>query len=292
MPDSNKEFAVPSLRTSRLLSLCHRLYFNPVFLGLESMDLSRPALWVGNHTLFAMLDIPLLSHALRERGVMLRSLGDRGHFRVPVWGGLLQRGGMVLGSRENCAALMQAGEHILVFPGGAREVWRRKGEAYQLIWKKRTGFVRMAMEHGYDIIPFASLGPDEAFDILADANDVQASRAWKWLNKSLPLEDMTRGGEGIPPLVKGLGPTLVPRPQRQYFAFGERIETIGLAGKVDDEDVVWALRERVAESVGSQLESLKAYRADHRPSGWSRLRRRLAPVSVNVLGKSGKGKAS
>lgn len=290
MSGSDKEFVAPSLRIARLMSLGHRAYFNPVYLGLEEMDLSRPALWVGNHTLFAMLDIPLLSHALRERDVVLRSLGDRGHFQVPVWGSLLQRAGMVLGSRENCAALMTAGEHILVFPGGAREVWRRKGEAYQLIWKKRTGFARMAMEHGYDIIPFASLGPDEAFDILADANDVQASQAWRWLNKALPLDAMTRGGEGIPPLVKGVGPTLMPRPQRQYFAFGQRIETSGLVDKLEDEASVWALREQVAESIEEQVERLKAYREEDRSSGWSRLRRRLAPLSERAPEKSERGK--
>lgn len=199
---------------------------------------------------------------------------------------------MVLGSRENCAALMKAGEHILVFPGGAREVWRRKGEAYQLIWKKRTGFARMAMEHGYDIIPFASLGPDDAFDILADANDVQASQAWRWLNKALPLDAMTRSGEGIPPLVKGVGPTLLPRPQRQYFAFGQRIATSGLVDKLEDEAAVWALREQVAESIEEQVERLKAYREEDRPSGWSRLRRRLAPLSEQTSTKPGRGKKS
>lgn len=46
---------------------------------------------------------------------------------------------MVLGTPENCAALMQAGQSILVFPGGGREVMRRKGEAYRLIWKRCRG---------------------------------------------------------------------------------------------------------------------------------------------------------
>ena len=54
---------------------------------------------------------------------------------------------------------------------------RRKGEAYRLVWKQRTGFARLAIEHGYDIIPFGSVGPDEAFDILFDANDVMGFRS-------------------------------------------------------------------------------------------------------------------
>jgi hypothetical protein len=38
---------------------------------------------------------------------------------------------------------------VLVFPGGGREVTKRKGEAHKVIWKERTGFARMAIEHGY-----------------------------------------------------------------------------------------------------------------------------------------------
>ena len=65
---------------------------------------------------------------------------------------------------------MKAGENILLFPGGAREVAKRKGEAYQLVWKKRLGFVRLAVEHSYRILPFASVGQEDAFSIILDAN--------------------------------------------------------------------------------------------------------------------------
>ena len=37
---------------------------------------------------------------------------------------------------------MERGEAILVFPGGGREVMKRKDEDYVLIWKERLGFVR------------------------------------------------------------------------------------------------------------------------------------------------------
>ena len=79
---------------------------------------------------------------------------------------------MIEGTPENCAALMQQGESILVFPGGSREVMRRKNDGYALFWKQRTGFVKMAVAHGYDILPFASVGPNESFDIHYDAYDI------------------------------------------------------------------------------------------------------------------------
>lgn len=276
MPASTDEFAGLSPRLAHLVTALGRAYFDPVFLGLESLDRQRPALWVGNHTLYGMLDTPLFIERLLQEGVVVRALGDRGHFRVPVWGRALAKGGMVLDSPDICAALMKSGQHVLVFPGGAREVMRRRGEAYQLIWKQRTGFARLAIEHGYDIIPFGSVGPDEAYDIVWDADDIRRSRLWAWLSRQLPLAALTRDGDTIPPLVRGLGPTLLPRPQRFYFGIGPRLPTVHLAGRASDAEAVWALREQVAEAIGQQIGQLMDYRLADRSLNWSRLRRRLA----------------
>jgi hypothetical protein len=42
---------------------------------------------------------------------------------------------------------------------------KRKGEAYKLIWKKDTDFVRMAAKLDAIIVPFAALGADDAYDV-------------------------------------------------------------------------------------------------------------------------------
>lgn len=274
-------FDPPSPRQMRRSFALPRRWFYPEFLGLWELDLKRPALFVGNHTLFGLTDAPLMiEHLYTQYGVMLRGLGDRGHFQVPYWGPFLERNGMVLGTPENCAALMRQGQHVLVFPGGGREVMRRKGEAYRLIWKQRAGFARMAIEHGYDIIPFGSVGPDESYRILLDADDVQNSAAWRWLAKRFPLDEMTRGGDMIPPIPRGLGPTILPRPQRYYFGFGPRIPTEHLQGRQGDKDVVWAVREQVAKAVESQIQRLLSYRSEDRLQNWSLLRRWLAPLQV------------
>lgn len=271
------EFTPPSPEQIRRFFRLARWYFNPEFLGLWEQDFSRPALFVGNHTLWGLTDAPLMiEHLYTHYGVMLRGLGDRGHFNVPGWGKVLVKNGMVLGTRENCSALMQAGQNILVFPGGGREVMRRKGEAYKLIWKKRAGFARMAIEHGYDIIPFGSVGPDESYRILLDGNDVTQSRAWDWLNKRLPLNDATRNGDMIPPFVRGIGLTMIPKPQRYYFGFGDRIRTEELQGQQEADNVVWQVREQVKEAVEGQIRRLLDYRRQDRRSNWSIPRRWLA----------------
>ncbi len=273
------DFQPPSKTAMRAMFAPLRTWFSPVFMGLEELDLQKPALFVGNHTIYGMTDATLMiEHLYTQHDLMLRSLGDRFHFNIPGWGKLLVKNGMVLGSPENCSTLMQAGRSILVFPGGGREVMRRKGEAYTLIWKKRTGFARLAIEHGYDIIPFASVGPDDALKILLDGNDVMATRLWQWLADNTPVNNLTRKGDMLPPLVRGIGPSMLPRPQRYYLGFGERIPTAQVQGRQDDADVAWAIREQVAAAIEDQIEQLKAYRLEDREQNWSRLRRWLAPI--------------
>ena len=273
------DFQPPSVKSMQRMLRVANAWFSPLFLGLDKRDLSKPALWVGNHTLYGLFDVPLLVEYLyREQGVFVRGLGDRAHFAVPGWSQLLVKAGMLLGTPQNCAALMQSGQHVLVFPGGGREVMRRKGEDYQLIWKNRSGFARLAIEHGYDIIPFGALGADENFDILLDARDVSRSRLWTLLDGYLKLSERTRGGDMIPPLVRGIGASLVPRPQRFYFGFGKRISTARLQGKSEDARRVRALRGKVAKAIEEQLDMLIDYRQQDRPQNWSSLRRFLAPV--------------
>lgn len=238
-----------------------RAYHRPLFYGLENIDPKKPSLLVGNHTIFGMLDIPHLGSAIyRERGVMVRSLGDRAHFQIPGWGELLKSVGSVVGTRENCARLMQAGQHVLVFPGGGREVAKRKGEAYKLIWKERTGFARMAIEHGYPITPFASVGPEECYDILVDANDVMKSPIGKFLDRTGITKKFLRDGELIFPVARGLGFTMIPRPERFYFWIGQPIDTRRFAGKHDDKEALLAIREETRAAVEGGIAKLLSIR--------------------------------
>ena len=249
-----------------------RAYFRPVFCNLDSLDLTRPALFVGNHNLYA-IDVPLLLDAIqRKHQVHLRALGDRVHLEIPIWRDILSKGGMLEGTPENCHHLMQQGESILVFPGGSREVMRRKDDGYDLFWKKRSGFARMALQHGYDIIPFAAVGVNECFDIHYDANDIAQLPITQFLVKHFNMQDRVRGGDLFIPIVTGLGWSTLPRPERFYFSFAQRIATAHLT--VNDENI-WQLREQTRLAVEQQIDDLLRLRAQDREQHWSWLRRKL-----------------
>lgn len=245
-----------------------RVYFSPRYYGLHNLRATRPTLLVGNHTIYGMLDPVLMGvEVYRRRGLFIRGLADHAHFAVPLWRDLLAAIGAVDGTRENCAALMRAGATILVFPGGGREVAKRRGEQYKLIWKQRTGFARLALAHGYTITPFASVGPDDAYTILVDANDVMRTPLWAVLKRIGVARELLRDGDAIMPIARGLGLTPFPRPERFYFSFGKPIDPRDLTGGRMDESALLVLRDRVAADVESQIEKLKVRRRRDQDKG-------------------------
>jgi len=214
--------------------------------GLEHLPVDRPALLAGNHTLWAVLDSPLLLLAVFEaRGVLPRTVGDHLHFRVPAWRTLVERFGVVDGTPDTIRALMRAGEWVLVFPGGAREVFKRRGERYALLWGGRTGFARLAIEHGYPVVPVSLVGAEDVYDIVLDADDLLSSPLGPLLRRIAPRSDV------IPPVVHPL-----PRVERFYFHFGEPIETRHLTGRERDGRTCFALREQVRQAIEAGIARL------------------------------------
>jgi 1-acyl-sn-glycerol-3-phosphate acyltransferase len=232
----------------------------PKIYGIENIG-DGGVLLVGNHTIYGFLDLPFMMAELwkRER-ITVRGLGEHAHYAIPVWRDVLAMCGMVRGTRDNVRALMRDGQNVLVFPGGAREVNKRKGEKYQLMWKERLGFARLAIEHDYPIVPFAAVGAEEMLDVVVDdSNPVYARFA-------AVVERLTKWPIQRP--VRGVGLTPLPRPERLYFWFGEPIATA--ARKPED------VRDEVKAAIEGGIAFLHDERENDPHRGLlPRLRRRL-----------------
>jgi len=63
-------------------------------------------------------------------------------------------------------------------------------------------------------------------------------------------------GLPLPPLVRGIGPTLLPRPERLYFWFGEPVDTSGYGGAGDDDTAARAVRDEVKAAVEEGIQTL------------------------------------
>ena len=245
------------LRAARVLLAPWRALTDPRIDGFEGLPAGGRYLLVGNHTTLGVFDVPFLVLDIHERtGVLVRSLGERQHYRVPLWRDLLTRFDTVSGTRENARRLLAAGQAMLVFPGGGREVARRRGDHYPLVWRERIGFARLALEFGYPIVPFSMIGVDEMWDVVADADDALFAPA-RALAKRLDVDP-----EMLFPIVRGLGPTPLPRPQRIYGRLATPIDARGFGTSWDDTAAAAELRDRVREAVAGGIEDLKAERDD------------------------------
>ncbi|OBI52971.1 lysophospholipid acyltransferase family protein [Mycobacterium sp. E796] len=244
---ANAAASVPDAPSSAEIAVALRLIeplrkvINPKVYGIDEVA-ERGALLVGNHTVLGALDLPLLCAELWERGRLVRGLGDHALFKVPGWRDMLKRVGVVEGTRANCAELMERGELILVFPGGAREVAKRKGERYKLMWKNRMGFARLAIQYGYPIVPFASVGADDAVDIVVNADNPILAPERLFVEKVLGSPDSW-------PIWRGIGPTPIPRLERQYYWFGRPISTASLSGSQDDDPTVRKVRDSTKAAI-------------------------------------------
>jgi 1-acyl-sn-glycerol-3-phosphate acyltransferase len=238
----------------------------PKLYGLEHLP-TDGSLLVGNHTIYGLLDVPfMMAEIWKHRRLAIRGLGEHAHYAVPIWRDLLTVGGMVRGTRDNVRALMRERQTILVFPGGSLEVNKRRGQQYQLLWRERIGFARLAIEHGYPIVPVAAVGADEMLDVIVDQNTPIYGQFARVYEKLM--------GFPTPPIVRGVGVTAIPRPERLYFWFGEPIDTTGFGGSFDDTSAGRALRDEVKRAILVGIQFLRDERdQDPNRSLLTRLRR-------------------
>ena len=235
------------------LSALSKVYFTPTFIGAEQLDASQPAMYVGNHSMYGVLDSPMLiDYLYNEHQVAVVSIADHSHFYLPLWRSVVKKFGAVDGIPAYVREAMQQGYSILVFPGGGREVLKREGEQYHLIWKQRYGFLKLAQEFGYDIVPFAALGGDEVFDIGFDANKVVQHQYFQKLLQVPQLSRLLRKGEVIPSLPKHFIPKRLPF----YFKFMPRQSLM----HIENLEQLQQFRDLIAAEIYTGLADLRVLR--------------------------------
>jgi 1-acyl-sn-glycerol-3-phosphate acyltransferase len=194
--------------------------YRPYVDGLHDLPRDGRFLLVGNHTQSGTEGFLIPYLVRREIGMRVRPLADRSFGNMPgPAGDLLAACGAVVGAPETARELMRHNEPILVFPGGGREIAKFKGEENTLRWQGRTGFARISIENDYPIVPVGLIGGDDVYRSLI-------TREGRWGRFSQNLSKKLSGRTDMTmPLMRGIGPTLIPRPQRMYLLFGAPIDT-------------------------------------------------------------------
>jgi len=211
----------------------------------------KPVLIVANHQLVG-LDLSLIvSELIEQRDIYPRGLahpilfaganffgGDGGGGGGNNMASDYKKYGAVQVSPRNYYRLMETGQTAMLFPGGVREVFHGKDEAYQLFWpENKIDFVRTAARFNATIVPLSAIGAADSANILIDAPDMLnlpfglGDRVANASRSIMPARfDMDNEGElfAAPLLAPGI-------PARHYFVFGKPFDTTLIDPKNKDQ---------------------------------------------------------
>ena len=175
-----------------------RTYHQHQVVGVDNIPRQGPALVVMNHSL-ATYDGFLLAGAVYLRhGRIVRTLGDRRIFRVPVLSRLASKLGFVEGSPLAGEKLLKDGHLVLVAPGGMKESLRPSSHRYEILWNNRPGFARLSLSTGAPIVLAACPCADNIYRIYKNVLTPLVYERFR-----MPL-----------PIARGLGLSILTRPVR------------------------------------------------------------------------------
>ena len=204
------------------LNFLYRKYFRVQPFGLDDLPAGR-VLFVANHSGQIPIDGMMIGASLLLEGHpprAVRSMVERWVPSLPYASVLFSRLGQVLGTPENCRALLNADHAVLVFPEGVRGISKTFDKRYQL-QEFGHGFLRLALETNTPIVPVGVIGAEEQYPAI-----------WN-------LESVGKlfGMPGLPiaptMLIPGIG--MLPLPTRYRIHFGRPLH---FQGDPDDDDQV------------------------------------------------------
>ena len=91
-------------------------------------------------------------------------------------------------------AALQRGANVLVFPGGAQDVFRPHRQRHQIQLMERKGFIKLALREKVPIVPIVSCGAHDTLIVLGDCY-----KQAQWLNQ-----------QGLLPWFQDIDPEVFP----------------------------------------------------------------------------------
>lgn len=189
LPDSGEDDAIGA----GLIAVRHALVglvrrYHRLEISGELATPEEPVLFVANHGFGSLFDLHVLSclAALEElrldRPVVI--LVHQLAWTVGL-GGLLERIGAQKASTQTARQALQAGKHVLVFPGGDLDAFKARKDKDRIVFQGRRGFARLAIDAGVPIVPIVTAGAGDTLLVLSDG---QGLARLLWLDRLLRLK--------------------------------------------------------------------------------------------------------
>lgn len=217
--------------------------------GLDRVERAGSSLIVGYHGRAVAHDMCMLMSLLHERsGAEVRAIIHRSVMSAPVLQWMPQGLGFIAGdSEEEMRPLLARGESLMVTPGGSLEGCRSFRDRYEVRWRERHGYLRLALRYHLPIIPTAGTGVDDTYIGLNDGYTLGKKLG---LPGSLPLW-LAFGATGV-------WPVTLPFPVKIVCHVGEPID-LEADGPVDpgNRPALGRLHQRVVDAVQGLLDAAR-----------------------------------
>jgi 1-acyl-sn-glycerol-3-phosphate acyltransferase len=227
--------------------LLYRYYFRAECFGIERVP-ARRVLLISNHAGQLPFDAAMLGTAMlleAEPPRIARGMGEFWIPQLPFVNVAATRTGNLVGTPENCVAMLEAEECVMVFPEGVRGMNKTWGERYQL-QRFGLGFMRLALETATPIVPVGIVGSEEQQPGLANLEGLGRTFG-------MPAFPLTLGFPWLGPL------GILPLPVKYRLHFGEPMHFEGSG--TEEDAAVQEKVDRVRDAISELLARGRAARS-------------------------------
>lgn len=114
-------------------------------IGIENIPQNEPVLFVYYHGAIPIDIYYFISKILLLNSRLIHTVADRFLFKCPGWSIISDVLKVIPGTVQTCSAILKEGNMLAISPGGVYEA--QFGDSYyQLMWKKRVGFAKVALD--------------------------------------------------------------------------------------------------------------------------------------------------
>lgn len=114
-------------------------------MGLENIPQDKPVLFIYYHGALPVDIYYFTSKVFLYNSKLVRLVVDRFLFKIPGWSIFADILKIIPGTVQSCATILKEGHMLAIAPGGVYEALF--GDSYyELMWKKRMGFAKVALD--------------------------------------------------------------------------------------------------------------------------------------------------
>jgi 1-acyl-sn-glycerol-3-phosphate acyltransferase len=150
----------------------YRYYFRVQTSGWENISPQSKVLLVSSHNGgLASPDMYMIMYDWFQRFGVERPVYGLAHpyfWQVPLTAELAGRLGAIIAHPRMAIAALHSGASVLVYPGGAQDLFRPHEMRHQIHFAGNQGFIKLALREEVPIVPVISVGAHDTLFVLAD----------------------------------------------------------------------------------------------------------------------------